>query len=276
MGRIKESVGRISRKSSMLYYRDIYPHITHLRGATFIAKKMGDIALAASKNLEPSISINNIRLSDEIFSLNNGTQRNIITGGYESEEFEIIDEHLPQDEDVIELGGGIGYISTLINSKISEDNDQIVLEANSNLIEILQNHKEINKADFKILNKAYNPTKDSLEFLIKDSFLSSTAQYEDEEGETVEVDALSLRDLSERFSIESFSLVTDIEGAEYEMLEEEFDLISEKCEFVLIEFHNTEKEKNYNELIEKLKENGFKEVNKSDVGDHSVHAFTKM
>jgi FkbM family methyltransferase len=152
----------------------------------------------------------------------------------------------------------------------------LVLEANSGLMEILQSHKNINNCNFEILNKAYSPTEENLEFLIKDSFLSSTAQYTEGEGETVEVDSVSLEDLSERFSIESFSLVADIEGAEYDMLKEEFDLISEKCGFALIEFHNTEKEKKYKELIEKLKENGFREIAKNNVGKHSVHAFRKI
>ena len=55
----------------------------------------------------------------------------------------------------------------------------------------------------------------------------------------VHVPAITLRQIVERNRLARFTLVSDIEGAECDLLREEGDLIRERCGTLIIELHET-------------------------------------
>src|ERR1700722_6435882 len=73
-----------------------------------------------------------------------------VFGEYEAGERKLIRQFLRGDDRVIELGGGIGVLSCLVNSPLTARTQHLVVEANPELIPILRRHRELNRAGFEI------------------------------------------------------------------------------------------------------------------------------
>lgn len=188
-----------------------------------------------------------------------------VTGEYESEERWLIESYLPRDADVIELGGGLGYISCVLNGKIAEDRSQIVVEADEDLIPIIDRSRSINGCDFTILHRAYYPGADEVGFRRGTPVTTGSVDHEDAE---IEVESTSLRKIVEEHNITEFSLVVDVEGVETVLIDEELELLKEKCRTLIIEFHHPERRRNPR-IERKLLNAGF--VHRDDVGGVFVY-----
>jgi hypothetical protein len=73
-----------------------------------------------------------------------------VFGEYESAERKLIRRFLRSDDCVIELGGCIGILSCLVNSRLRSPRNHLAVEANPELIPILSRHRAINGAGFWI------------------------------------------------------------------------------------------------------------------------------
>lgn len=170
---------------------------------------------------------------------------------YEKEEYKLINKYLP-DEDVIELGGGIGYISCVINNKISFEKTQLVIEPTLELVRIIESNMALNNCMFKIINRAYHPHEQSVELAIyKDIWNNSTENIgtDDPVINTEPVRTTSIQKLVNTYIERKFSLVVDIEGAEKYLIEsDDYKLINNKCELMIVELHTKE-------LVDKFKSN---------------------
>jgi hypothetical protein len=84
----------------------------------------------------------------------NMTDRNyrsaFVFGEYEAGEQKLIRQFLRTDDRVIELGGCIGVLSCLVNSRLESRTHHLVVEANPELIPILRRNRELNQACFEI------------------------------------------------------------------------------------------------------------------------------
>jgi len=74
----------------------------------------------------------------------------------------------------------------------------------------------------------------------------------------------------DNFELGDFTLVSDIEGGEFELLDEELDLISAKCSQAIIEFHTIEGSE-IQHPIDKMKNEGFTQIFQSN----RVYSFKK-
>lgn len=63
---------------------------------------------------------------------------------YEPGLFAAVDEYLPQEHPVIEVGAGIGAVSAYVNDRLSVRSDHIAVEPNPYYIPLLEKTKEIN------------------------------------------------------------------------------------------------------------------------------------
>lgn len=148
-------------------------------------------------------------------------------GGWEQCEHDRVNRFLP-DMDVIELGGGTGYISCFINKKLSPNRKHIVLESNTEWIPMIQNHAKLNNCHFDLINEAYSST------------------------------GLNLASIIKTFSIRDFVLVMDIEGAEVDLINNELSVL-DSCKLAIIEFH-PQFGIQVNEAYTKFIDSGFFEV----------------
>ncbi|QLD86844.1 FkbM family methyltransferase [Natronomonas halophila] len=173
---------------------------------------------------------------------------------YEEPERELIDEFVPEDRDVLELGASIGFISCYLDAHLSASSQQYVVEANPRLLSTLERNRGLNDADFEICHAAYAATDEEVSFTIVENFLASSVQRTD--GKAVDIPALSLRDAIDRWDLDGFVLVADVEGAEYELVEHEIDDLASHCAYILIEFH-THGAESIGPAKQMLKEAGF-------------------
>lgn len=83
---------------------------------------------------------------------------------YESIERLLVNRYVPSDTDVIELGGGLGFISCILEQQLVEGRTHVIIEANENLIPVLERTRSHNDASFEIEAAAYAPESEQMQF----------------------------------------------------------------------------------------------------------------
>jgi FkbM family methyltransferase len=201
--------------------------------------------------------------------ITNMAKASIYWGIYEGAEQRFVNQYLPKDMDVVELGGSIGVISSLIRKSIDINKRLVIVEADKNLIPSIYENVSTNNPDKKcnVLHGAISYSGadyDGNIFFYDSPQNTGGNKYSSRLDSAVEnmisVPSVSLSEVLKKNNINKFSLVSDIEGAESEILE--FDKKSlEKCDFIIIELHRTESSAGIIDipsLLSKLKKLGFK------------------
>src|SRR6267143_2806887 len=75
-------------------------------------------------------------------------------GLHETGEIALACRYIVADLPVVELGGGIGVVSCIINRRLSRPTDHVVVDANADLIPTLEANRRLNGAGFRIRNVA--------------------------------------------------------------------------------------------------------------------------
>ena len=134
---------------------------------------------------------------------------------------------------VVELGGGIGVVSCLINRRLEHPDRHVVVEANPELIPTLEANRRLNHCQFRIRNVAlaYGTPEASLAI---DSFAASRIGGS---GRQVVVPTATLATLLQDAAFERINLVVDIEGAEVDLVEHESALLRDRARTLLVETH---------------------------------------
>lgn len=161
--------------------------------------------------------------------------RAMVDGWYERQEATLVRKHLPTDIDVIELGAGIGYISTVIDERLVEDRTHLAVEPHPSVVPVLEKTRRLNDGSWITHEAAYHPSAEVVELTLSGDYWSASTG--SPEFRTVRVPATSIADLCVSYDISRFALVLDVEGAEYELLLEELDLLVACCPLIIVEFH---------------------------------------
>lgn len=162
----------------------------------------------------------------------------IKNGGYERKEAKYLKEVIQEKERILEIGGGIGFISTLA-AKDEKVEKICVVEANPKLIPYMKKVHELNgvanTAEMEIVNAVLSNKANiykHAEFYVRENFwassLSPTAKY----MTSLKIATCSFNALVEK--IRPTLIICDIEGGELELLENANLAGVEK---VLIELH---------------------------------------
>jgi FkbM family methyltransferase len=160
----------------------------------------------------------------------------IVRGRYESAERELLNAYLDPDAPVIECGGGLGMIATLVNRRLKDPRKHLVVEGNPSLIPLLEQQKRLNGAAYTIVNGAIDysgPPVISLS--VDDDFISGRVGAAG--TRSFEAPALTLRTLVERQHWKAVTLICDIEGSETEVVEHESDVLARFFDMLFIEAH---------------------------------------
>ncbi len=183
-----------------------------------------------------------VALDDEVITP--WIKRLFCRGQYEREETEMVAKHLDSGADIVELGGGIGYLSCYIDSQLDGDSKQIVVEPNERLLPLIERNRSRNDAEFEIVNKAYSPHSDRLALEVSEQFWEASVAVSDDPHETVTVPGTDLSTLLEQYELSTVTLVVDIEGSEIDLIESELATLESACNLLVIEFHPTRTSEN--------------------------------
>jgi FkbM family methyltransferase len=156
-----------------------------------------------------------------------------VFGEYEAGERKLIRKYLRADDRVIELGGCIGVLSCLVNSRLTLRTQHLVVEANPALIPLLKRHRELNRAGFEIETCAVS-TEPEVTFSVH-RLMTHSSIFAQGDTRQITVQGRSLPDLHESHGPFNVLLI-DIEGSELEILRASSKLLRE-YRLVIIELH---------------------------------------
>jgi FkbM family methyltransferase len=140
------------------------------------------------------------------------------TNAYESKESEAALRVVREGDVVVELGGGVGYMSTLVATKRAIKSVH-VFEANPNLIPYIHSvHAANDVTNAHVTNAILGPSKGSVDFYIREPMLGSSMEVLDGEVDppSVKVDVLDAKTTFK--DIGASVLICDIEGAEVDLI----------------------------------------------------------
>lgn len=165
-------------------------------------------------------------------------QRKLLrTNRYEEKESRAVLQNLRADDRVIELGAGIGYMSSLMSLKLGI-RDIHAFEANPRMIPFIQQVHADNDVEGVTLHNAVLGDKNgTINFYNRRDYVASSLSPLPTDGAQtlLSVEEIEMRDAGETFrDIAPTALVCDIEGAEVDLIPLA-DLSSVRC--AVIELH---------------------------------------
>lgn len=186
----------------------------------------------------PNIRYSHQRYLFPISKFNYRVVGSLFWGFYEAAEMRLISSYLKKGFDVVELGSSAGVVSSIVSRKMSSNKKFICVEANPEMIPFIQENLKDENGVF-ILNKAIAYGKKEILFSIEDNHTSSRIQ-----GDTTNnssgmklISTISLREIIDEYKLNEFVLVSDIEGAEFELIKNEGEILK-NCKQIFIELHN--------------------------------------
>ncbi len=157
-------------------------------------------------------------------------------GVYEDKERRLVEKHVPTDLPVIEGGGSIGVISNVINRKLSKPENHIVIEANPDLLGILEANRKLNDAKYEVLHAALDQSGPEVTFYLHKLSVGGSVQRAT--GSPVTVPAVTVGGLIKERGWNKVSLVIDIEGAELDLIEKEAQTLKNHVAVFIVEVHH--------------------------------------
>lgn len=168
----------------------------------------------------------------------------ILFGLYESAERRLARRHLPSGNDVLELGASLGVVSSHLARRLDPGRALVCVEANPALLETLAGnvHRNAPHVRLEVVHAAidYDHSGERVGFVRAghnmDSRLAATGLEQGMEW----VSRTTLRRLLEGRGSGPWTLVSDVEGAEAGLLEEDVDSLR-RFTCIIIELHQTER-----------------------------------
>lgn len=185
----------------------------------------------------------------------------IARGKYEAEERELIFEHLSEQDIVLEVGAGMGYISCVCASILKDKDRLYAYEANPKLAEIIEQNKRLNNVEFHSRNALLGTFDGKVDFYIPEDFWGASMKPLPN-ARRVEIDVQHIdKAMSE---IQPSFLIMDIEGGEVDVLPS-MNLSSVNTICLEVHPHKTELEQ-IRKMFSFLLSEGFMfEINKFDL-----------
>lgn len=228
------SIVKLYDKAITKYRREGFSSVgVSLLDLVFGPERLDPLYAAWVKWMGNETSHHGITLDLNFDCIDDRIRARFVRGSYESIERWFVDRYVTGGNDVIDLGGGLGFVACYLDDCLDASDTLAVLEANEELIPVIERTRDLNDASFDLHHGAYAPDGKPVSF---QSGNVATAGSVSSSLET-NIDSLSLRDLVECHGLEQFNLVADVEGAEYEMLDEDAQVLSSRCSLLIAETH---------------------------------------
>lgn len=157
------------------------------------------------------------------------------TGSYEAAEVELINRYLSGPYDLIDLGASTGFSTVCALDRLDEQSRGVAVEANPNMIEVIDSVRELNEVNFEVEHAAYRPGQSEVTFHIHKKTVSGSTKQRGEREVTVQ--GVTLADITEKYDLNEFVCLADIEGGEIDLVRSELDFLEENCELIVVELH---------------------------------------
>jgi len=142
----------------------------------------------------------------------------------EIEEQSLVDLYIEKEDVVLELGGRCGIVSCLINSKLNNKSNHVVVEPDDRVWNSLAVNKSVNNCNFYIVQGFISRQK--LNLTNKEA-CNGYASYAIKDNKTP-IHCYTLEEIAYKSNIKSFNvLVADCEGCLEDFLNENVDLCSD-------------------------------------------------
>lgn len=185
----------------------------------------------------------------------------LLSGLYEEPERKALKKFLNPDLPVVEFGACVGIVSCITNRRLHHPEKHIVVEANPELLALLEENRRRNDCHFKIVHAAVSHGADAITFNVSDNILASSLDGEQLRGVTVST--VTLERLLDEHGFERVSLICDIEGAELQLVEHELQTLRERVSTIIIELHDRMVgQEPTRQMLEHLESAGFKIVSR--------------
>ena len=180
---------------------------------------------------------------------------------YEQPERKALRHFLNPGLPVVELGGCIGVVACLTNKRLRLPEHHVVVEANPDLIPLLERNRDQNGCRFTIVHRALAYGAERVTFHRNIIFLASNVGgiYGESPTETTTVQTTTFGDLLARFGFDRCTLVCDIEGAECSLVEHEADVLRARVATLMIEVHRAALPDATSRMLQTLQRLGFQE-----------------
>jgi FkbM family methyltransferase len=161
-------------------------------------------------------------------------------GAYEGAETRMVRSCLQDSKTVVELGSSLGVTTAHIAAVMPPGGRLICVEANPWLIPGLRQRMfpRASALQFEVLHVAVTDYCGSVRLAVGRQTVGSRVAAPRLGESTVEVPALTLREILRRTSVEEFDLVSDIEGAEASFLLQDPAALA-RCRRAIFELHET-------------------------------------
>ena len=187
---------------------------------------------------------------------------------YEVNERRALEAVLDPDLPVIDCGASLGVVACLVNRRLTHPERHVAVEANPDLLPVLERHRAMNSAQFQILHAAVAYGAAQVDFNISGNSLAGSLAGRG--GRRVSVPAITLREVARQCGFERFGVLCDIEGAEMDILRYDEAVLVERAQWVIMESHTGPDGRDLaREVVEWFTSRGFRHVSTG----HTVHAF---
>jgi FkbM family methyltransferase len=164
-------------------------------------------------------------------SLSYPVVQSLVRATYEASERHLLEAALRPDDVVIELGAGLGYVSSVC-ARMTDSSRVFVYEANPMMEPLIRDTFRLNGVDPTLQICMVGKSAGTTTFHVSRDFWVSSTVPGNQHAEIVAVKVLPLRDELERIRPTVF--IADIEGGEYELFR---DFPPHACRLIMLELH---------------------------------------
>lgn len=223
------------------------------------------------KHLSPRLSRGGLVLDIEADIVPAKTAAALYFRLIERSERDVVSSVLSPDFPVIELGCGVGSVTQAIAEHIGPDCRILCVEANPGLATWWKaNLASSDRKNIEFLSVAVTRVSgEAVRFIVEPALLGSRVS-DAFAKDFVMVEGQSITDIHRRSGFGAFSLVCDIEGAEFSLLESSSGDMLAQCQSIVMEMHPDAQNKTA-DLIELFAAHGLRLA----ASRHSVFGFRK-
>lgn len=161
-----------------------------------------------------TVTLAGVTLCTDTNFVSREVRNGIFKGTYEKPECLLVKEFLQAGDKVLEVGGGVGFVS-LLCSKICGAGNVLTYEANPAMIDVIRKNYELNGMNPNIRGRAITANGGEVTFYANNNIISSSL-FQRLDGQKISVQSDDIK--SAITDWHPTVLVMDIEGAEVEVL----------------------------------------------------------
>ena len=204
------------------FFREVYWTLRDGRGL--------DITAIRAHLLRSIVEVGGVRIRAHP-ALSYNTVKSLVAATYEGPERTLIESMLHPDDVVMELGGGLGYISTVC-ARLTDSSRVFVYEANPLMAPIIEDTHRRNNVSPELNICMVGSAAGATTLHVAREFAETSVIAGNNDATPVTARVVALRD--ELARIKPTVLITDIEGGEYDLFR---DFPPHACRLIMLELH---------------------------------------